>query len=73
MWRFSFGWRDPIQDIGRNSELTRLANVSILGKEREPGVDKLDWYGNFDTGFSIFDIGFEKKGYYVQNPVCGSA
>ena len=67
MWRFSFEhWKDFIQEIGRNSELTRLANVSILGKEREPGVDKLGWYGNFD-------IGFEKKGYYVQNPVCGSA
>ena len=29
----------------------RLASVSILGKEREPGVSKLGWHGNFDTGF----------------------
>ena len=29
----------------------RLANVGILGKEREPGVGKLGWHGNFDTGF----------------------
>ena len=29
----------------------RLASVGILGKEREPGVGKLGWYGNFDTGF----------------------
>ena len=31
--------------------LTRLASVGILGKEREPGVGKLGWHGNFDTGF----------------------
>ena len=29
----------------------RLASVGILGKEREPGVGKLDWHGNFDTEF----------------------
>ena len=29
----------------------RLASVSILGKEREPGVSKLGWNGNSDTGF----------------------
>ena len=29
----------------------RLANVGILGKEREPGVGKLGWHWNFDTGF----------------------
>ena len=29
---------------------TRLAGVS-LGKEREQGVGKLGWHGNFDTGF----------------------
>ena len=31
--------------------LHRLAIVGILGKEREPGVGKLGWQGNFDTGF----------------------
>ena len=31
----------------------RLASISILGKEREPGVGKLGWQGNFDTGFEI--------------------
>ena len=31
--------------------LSRLASVGILGKEREPGVGKLGWHGNFDTGF----------------------
>ena len=30
---------------------SRLASVGILGKEWEPGVDKLGWHGNFDTGF----------------------
>ena len=29
----------------------RLASVGIVGKEREPGVGKLGWHGNFDTGF----------------------
>ena len=29
----------------------RLATVSILGKERKPGVGKLGWNGNFDTEF----------------------
>ena len=29
----------------------RLASVGILGKEREPGIGKLGWHGNFDTGF----------------------
>ena len=29
----------------------RLASIDILGKEREPGVGKLGWHGNFDTGF----------------------
>ena len=29
----------------------RLASVGILGKERESGVGKLDWHGNFHTGF----------------------
>ena len=37
------------------SLFSRLASVGILGKEREPGVGKLGWHGNFDT---------------VQNPVC---
>ena len=32
----------------------RLASVGILGKGREPGVGKLGWHGNFDTGFSLF-------------------
>ena len=30
-----------------------LANVSILGKERVPGVGKLGWRKGFDTGFKI--------------------
>ena len=29
----------------------RLASVGILGKERETGVSKLGWHGNFDRGF----------------------
>ena len=28
---------------------SRLASVGILGKEREAGVGKLGWHGNFDT------------------------
>ena len=36
------------QDIYGNS---RLASIGILRKEREPGVGKLGWHGNFDTGF----------------------
>ena len=40
----------------------RLASVGILGKEREQEVGKLDWNGNFDTGF-------ERN--TVQNSVCG--
>ena len=43
----------------------RLASVGILGKERESGVGKLGWYGNFDTGFE------RSISYFVQNPVCG--
>ena len=30
---------------------SKLANRRILGKEKEPGVGKLGWHGNFDTGF----------------------
>ena len=29
------------------SRLPRLASVGILGREREPGVGKLGWNGNF--------------------------
>ena len=29
----------------------RLASIGILGKERKPGVGRLGWHGNFDTGF----------------------
>ena len=29
----------------------KLASVGILGKEREPGVGKLGWHGDIDTGF----------------------
>ena len=30
----------------------RLASVGILAKKkREPGVGKIGWHGNFDTGF----------------------
>ena len=32
----------------------KLANVSILGKEKETGVGKLGWHGNFDTGFETY-------------------
>ena len=31
--------------------IRRIASVGILRKEREPGVSKIGWYGNFDTGF----------------------
>ena len=31
--------------------INKLASVRILRKEREPGVGKLGWHGNFDTGF----------------------
>ena len=34
-----------------SSSIYRLASVGILGKERETGVGKLGWHGNFDTGF----------------------
>ena len=40
----------------------RLASVGILGKEREPGVGKLGWHGNFErntvTSFKIPFAGF---------------
>ena len=40
----------------------RLASVGILGKEREPGVGKLGWHGNFErntvTSFKIPCAGF---------------
>ena len=36
----------------------RLASIGILGKERETGVGKLGWHGNFDTGFER-NISFE--------------
>ena len=29
----------------------RLASVGILEKEREPGIGKVGWHGNFDMGF----------------------
>ena len=29
----------------------RLVSVGILGKEKEPGVGKLGWQGNFDARF----------------------
>ena len=45
-----------------NLEHCGLASVGILGKEREPGVGKLGWHGNFDTGCG--------RNYFVQNPVC---
>ena len=34
-------------------ELSRLASVSILGKEREPRVGKLGLHADFDTGFEM--------------------
>ena len=37
----------------------RLASVGILGKEREPGVGKLGWHGNFVTGFERNIISFK--------------
>ena len=40
----------------------RLAKVGFLEEEREPGVGKLGWHGNFDTEF-------ERNNYFVQNPV----
>ena len=41
--------------------MSRIASVGILGKEREPGVGKLGWQGNFDTGFerNIIVISFK--------------
>ena len=39
----------------------RLASPGILGGERELGVGKLGWHGNFDTRFKI---------NIVLNPVC---
>ena len=44
----------------------RLAIVGILEKEREPGVGRLGWHGNFDTGFEkntyLFKIPFHLVG-----------
>ena len=37
----------------------RLASVGFLGKERELGVDKLGWHGNFDKGFERNIISFK--------------
>ena len=31
--------------------LPRLVSIGNLGKERELGVGKLGWHGNFDTGY----------------------
>ena len=31
--------------------IKRLPSVGILGREKEPGVGKLGWHGDFDTGF----------------------
>ena len=39
----------------------RLASVGILGKEREPGVGKLGWHGNFDLEFERTT--FVQKGF----------
>ena len=43
----------------------RLVIIGIIGKERDPGVGKLGWHGNFDMGFE------RNICYFVQNPVCG--
>ena len=45
----------------------RLASVGIVGKEREPGVGKLGWHGNFDTEYERNT----RFSYFVQNPVRG--
>ena len=34
----------------------RLATVSIIGSEREPGVGKIGWHGKFGTLFRY--VGF---------------
>ena len=34
-----------------NFVISRLASIGTLGKEKEPGVGKLGWHWNFDTGF----------------------
>ena len=50
----------------KNTFFGRLASVGILGKEREPGVGKLGWYGNWNmrfernTLFKIPCVGFLK-------------
>ena len=49
--------------------VVRLANVGILGKEREPGVGKLGWHGKFGTGFERNTV--RNTRYFIQNPMCG--
>ena len=34
-----------VKTVQSYREMTRLASVGILGKEREPGISKLGWYG----------------------------
>ena len=50
-----------VKQCFKNSQISRLASVGILGKEREPGVGKLDWHGNFGTRFEMnyFVISFK--------------
>ena len=45
---------DYSESAPRSRFYSRLANVGILGKEREPGVGNLGWHGNFDTGFERY-------------------
>ena len=37
-------------------EFSRLASVSILGKEREPRVGNLGLHADFDTGFEMIHL-----------------
>ena len=47
----AIGSLSPLKTIMTHTVTYRLASVGILGKERESGVGKLGWHGNFDTGF----------------------
>ena len=55
---------DVWQEIGSNPTCP-LSSVGILGRARKPGVGKLNWHGDFDTGF-------KRNIFIVRNPVCGS-
>ena len=58
----------PIKKNMYYLSLIRLESLSILVRERELGVSKLGWHGNFDTGFEkntfISPLKSRKRGFF---------